>query len=84
MKRAGDGVEEQAEQVMRNMEAILAAAGCTFDDVVKTTVLCAACPARDRRELTFRRHRLTDIKDFAVVNQIYGKRFPSKPPARFH
>ena len=45
MKLAGDGVEEQAEQVMRNMEAILAAAGCTFDDVVKTTVLCAPCPA---------------------------------------
>ena len=40
MKLAADGVEEQAEQVMRNMEAILAAAGCTFDDVVKTTVLC--------------------------------------------
>ena len=45
MKLAGDGVEEQAEQVMRNMEAILAAAGCTFDDVVKTTVLCAPFPA---------------------------------------
>ena len=43
MKLAGDGVEEQAEQVMRNMEAILAAAGCSFDDVVKTTVLCAPC-----------------------------------------
>lgn len=42
MKLVGDGVEEQAEQVMRNMEAILAAAGCTFDDIVKTTVLCAS------------------------------------------
>ena len=81
MKLAGDGVEEQAEQVMRNMEAILAAAGCTFDDVVKTTVLCAPCPAR----LSVRAYaprRLTDIKDFAAVNQIYGRRFPSNPPAR--
>ena len=41
MKLVGDGVEEQAEQVMRNMEAILSAAGCTFEDVVKTTILCA-------------------------------------------
>ena len=32
--------------------------------------------------LTFRRRRLTDIKDFAAVNQIYGRRFPSQPPAR--
>ena len=29
-----------------------------------------------------RRRRLTDIKDFAAVNQIYGRRFPSNPPAR--
>jgi 2-iminobutanoate/2-iminopropanoate deaminase len=41
MKLVGDGVEEQAEQVMNNMEAILGAAGCTFADVVKTTILCA-------------------------------------------
>jgi 2-iminobutanoate/2-iminopropanoate deaminase len=82
MKLAGDGVEEQAEQVMRNMEAILAAAGCTFNDIVKTTVLCASLSARNRRRLTLRRRRLTDIKDFAAVNQIYGRRFPSSPPAR--
>jgi 2-iminobutanoate/2-iminopropanoate deaminase len=42
MKLVGDGVEAQAEQVMCNMEAILAAAGCTFADVVKTTILCGA------------------------------------------
>ena len=82
MKLAGDGVEEQAEQVMRNMEAILAAAGCTFNDIVKTTVLCASLSARNRRRLTLRRRRLTDIKDCAAVNQIYGRRFPSSPPAR--
>ena len=81
MKLAGDGVEEQAEQVMRNMEAILAAAGCTFDDVVKTTVLCAPFPTCLSGSAHPRR-RLTDIKDFAAVNQIYGRRFPSNPPAR--
>jgi 2-iminobutanoate/2-iminopropanoate deaminase len=25
---------------------------------------------------------LTDLNDFAAVNEIYGKRFPSAPPAR--
>ena len=38
---AGEDVEAQTEQVMSNMEAILKAAGCTFDNVVKTTVLLA-------------------------------------------
>jgi reactive intermediate/imine deaminase len=32
------GVAEQTEQVMRNVAACLAAAGCGMDDVVKTTV----------------------------------------------
>jgi enamine deaminase RidA (YjgF/YER057c/UK114 family) len=50
MKLVGDGVEEQAEQVMCNMEAILAAAGCTFADVMKTTILCA--PPRGGRRCT--------------------------------
>lgn len=34
----GGDVVEQARQVFRNMEAVLAAAGCTFADVVKVTV----------------------------------------------
>jgi 2-iminobutanoate/2-iminopropanoate deaminase len=25
---------------------------------------------------------LTDLADFAAVNEVYGKRFPSQPPAR--
>lgn len=32
------GVEEQVEQVLKNMKAVLAAADCTLSDVVKTTV----------------------------------------------
>ena len=31
-------IEDQASQVMNNMEAVLAAAGLGFDDVVKTTI----------------------------------------------
>jgi len=31
------GITEQTEQVMQNIKAVLAAAGCNFSDVVKTT-----------------------------------------------
>ena len=63
-KLAGESIQDQAEQVLRNLEAILAANGMTFADVVKSTIF------------------LTDLADFGVVNQIYGSRFPSNPPAR--
>lgn len=36
-----EGVEAQAEQSLRNIEAVLAAAGCTLKNVVKTTVFLA-------------------------------------------
>lgn len=36
-----DGVEAQTEQIMRNLAAVLDAAGCTFADVVKTTCFLA-------------------------------------------
>ena len=35
----GDGIEEQTEQVMKNIGAILEAAGTSFDKVLKATVL---------------------------------------------
>lgn len=37
-KLAGESIQEQAQQVFANLEAVLAAAGMTFADVVKTTV----------------------------------------------
>jgi 2-iminobutanoate/2-iminopropanoate deaminase len=58
------GIEAQAERVMRNLEAVLVAAGSSFANVVKTTCF------------------LTDLADFPAFNAIYGKRFPSNPPAR--
>ena len=33
-----DDVEEQTEQVIRNISAVLSAAGCALADVVKTTI----------------------------------------------
>ena len=54
---AGATVEEQAEQALKNLEAILAEAGLGLDGVVKTTVF------------------LTDMADFAIVNQVYAAHF---------
>ena len=57
-------IEQQSEQVMQNLEAVLASAGLTFANVVKTTIL------------------LSSMDHFAKVNEVYGSRFPSDPPAR--
>lgn len=37
----GTTTAEQTEQIMKNLSAVLAAADCTFDDVVKTTCFIA-------------------------------------------
>ncbi len=60
---AGD-VAAQTERVLDNVRAVLAAAGMTFADVVKTTVY------------------LTDLADFARMNEIYGRHFHEPHPAR--
>lgn len=58
------GITEQTEQVMKNIEAILKAAGYTFDDVVKSTCL------------------LSDMDNFAAMNEVYAKYYPENSPAR--
>ena len=58
------GIVEQTEQVMRNLEAVLAAAGVGFAAVVKSTIF------------------LTNLGDFAAVNEVYGRHFTAAPPAR--
>lgn len=58
------GIEEQTEQVLKNLEAVLKAAGSSLDDVVKTTII------------------LSDIGDFAKMNEVYGKRLSAPFPAR--
>jgi len=57
-------IEGQAEQVMKNLEAVLKAGGSDFSKVVKCTIF------------------LKDLGHFAKVNEIYGARFKSEPPAR--
>lgn len=58
------GVTEQAEQVMKNLAAVLAAAGTGFEYVVKTTIF------------------LRYMKDFSIVNEVYGRHFDGDEPAR--
>jgi 2-iminobutanoate/2-iminopropanoate deaminase len=60
----GRDIAAQTEQVMENIGAVLAAAGLTFADVVKSTVF------------------MVNLADFAVFNEVYGRRFPENPPAR--
>ena len=57
-------IRVQTERVLKNLEAVLAAAGSSMATVVKTTVF------------------LTDLGDFAAMNDAYARFFPQAPPAR--
>jgi 2-iminobutanoate/2-iminopropanoate deaminase len=54
----------QAEQVMKNLLAVLTASGLDFSHVVRCTIF------------------LTDLGDFAKVNEVYGRYFTGAPPSR--
>jgi 2-iminobutanoate/2-iminopropanoate deaminase len=60
----GETVEEQTHQVIKNLKAVIEEAGCSLNDVVKTTIY------------------LTDVNDFATVNEIYAQYFTAHKPAR--
>jgi 2-iminobutanoate/2-iminopropanoate deaminase len=57
-------ISTQTRRVFQNLKAILAAAGTSFDAVVRTTVY------------------LSDINDFAAMNEVYGTFFSAPAPAR--
>jgi 2-iminobutanoate/2-iminopropanoate deaminase len=58
------GISAQTARVLDNLAAVLAAAGMSAANVVKTTVF------------------LTDLADFAAMNEVYAKFFPPPFPAR--
>jgi len=60
---AGD-VAAQTDRVLKNLTAILKAAGSAVEEVVKSTVF------------------LKNMADFSAMNEVYGRYFPSAPPAR--
>lgn len=59
-----ESVTEQAKQVLTNITNILAEAGLTMANVVKTSVF------------------LSDLNDFAAVNEVYASFFAEPYPAR--
>jgi 2-iminobutanoate/2-iminopropanoate deaminase len=59
-----EGVAEQAERALRNLTAILDAAGTSLERVIKTTIF------------------LTDMQDFATVNEVYARHISTPYPAR--
>jgi 2-iminobutanoate/2-iminopropanoate deaminase len=60
-----DGVAgTQAVRALENLRAVLSAAGCGFEDVVRTTIY------------------LTDMADYAAVNEVYARYFRAPFPAR--
>lgn len=60
----GGDVTRETEQVLRNLEAVLRAAGTTLARAVRCDVF------------------LADLADFAAMNAVYARWFPSDPPAR--
>jgi 2-iminobutanoate/2-iminopropanoate deaminase len=57
-------IEDQAEQVIKNLTSICEAANLTLSDIVKLTIY------------------ITDMKDFAVVNEAMLKHFKEPYPSR--
>jgi len=57
-------VAAQTDRVLRNLSAILNAAGSSLEKVVRSGVF------------------LKNMADFGAMNEVYGKYFPSAPPAR--
>lgn len=57
-------INDETEQVMKNLDDVLKAAGMDFSNVVKSTIF------------------LKNMSDFPKVNEVYGSRFSSLPPAR--
>jgi len=57
-------IEEQTNQVFKNLQAVLEAANSSLSQVVKATVF------------------LTDMNDFAAVNDVYASNFGTHTPAR--
>ena len=57
-------IEDEANQVLKNLQSICEAAGYSLDDAVKITIF------------------LTDIGNFAVVNDVMKEHFSEPYPAR--
>ncbi len=57
-------IEDETEQVMQNIQAVLGEANMSFENIVKCSIF------------------LSSMNSFSRVNEVYGKYFPTNPPAR--
>lgn len=64
MQIVSDDIVKQTEQVLKNMQAVVMAAGGSLQHLVKLTIF------------------LTDLNDFAVVNDVMTQYFVAPYPAR--
>ncbi|MCA5005704.1 RidA family protein [Sphingobacterium bovistauri] len=64
MELINSGIQDEAHQVLKNVNAILSAANYSFEDVVKVSIF------------------LSDMGDFAAVNEVYAQYFTTNQPAR--
>ncbi len=63
-RMAEGGIAGETGQVMKNIGAVLNAAGMYYTNVVKCSIF------------------ITDMNDFTIVNEIYGRFFQDEAPAR--
>jgi 2-iminobutanoate/2-iminopropanoate deaminase len=63
-KKMDDDVRKQAEQSMKNIQAIVQEAGCSMEQVVRCGIF------------------VTDLGDFAAINDVYATFFTGNFPAR--
>ncbi len=59
-----NSIEDETEQVMKNLSYILEEAGLTFKDILKCSIF------------------VSNMGNFARINEVYGKYFQENPPAR--
>lgn len=64
MDLVSGSITEETQRCMRNLDAVLQAAGSGLGEILKTTIY------------------VTDMGDFAEVNEAYGSFFTDDPPAR--
>ncbi|HWI22832.1 MAG TPA: Rid family detoxifying hydrolase [Baekduia sp.] len=60
----GETAVEQAEQCLRNLNAVCAEAGTALRNAARLTIY------------------VTDMNEFAAVNEVYARHFEDSPPAR--
>lgn len=74
---APDAIKEETEQVMKNIGAILKAAGCTFEDVVKCSVfvkdIAQAKCINEVYKSSFKDPATVPAREFVEVSNIPGE-----------